>query len=154
MRRRAIDLGGVLILAAQLMTTAVVAEDKPADAAGKTPAVESGGPTANTALTVSAGPAFDRAFAVSGPGHEAGAGPAGRVVERFAPPVAAPIDPSTTAQPFSTSRGSLLRPCDTPGSGCRNPSPSTPQVGVPPIGPGTRPPTSAPGSAPGTTPGA
>lgn len=152
MRRRALYLGGVLILTAQLMTTAVIAEDKPADAAGKTPAV-SGGPAANAAPTVSAGPAFDRAFAVSGPGHEAGAGPAGRVVERFAPPVAAPIDPSTTARPYSTSRGSLLRPCDTPGSGCRNPSPSTPQVGVPPIGPGTRPPTSAPGSSPGMTPG-
>lgn len=145
MRRRALFLGGVLILWAQLIATSAFAEDKPADAAGKTPAV-SGAPAATGAPTVSAGPAFDRAFAVSGPGHEAGAGPAGRVVERFAPPVAAPIDSSTAYRPYSTSRGSLLRPCDTPGSGCRNPSPSTPQVEVPPIGPGTRPPSTTPGT--------
>ena len=148
MRRRALLFGGLLVLAVQLIAMAALAEDKPGAAAGTTPAV-SGGPAANAA-TVSAGPLFDRAFAVNGPGREAGAGPAGRVVERFAPPVAAPIDPSTMTRPFTSARGALLRPCDTPGSGCRNPSASTPPAGVPPIGPGTRPPITSPGTRPGS----
>ncbi len=148
MRRRELLFGGVLVLAVQLIAMTALAEDKPGAAAGTTPAV-SGGPAANAA-TVSAGPLFDRAFAVNGPGREAGAGPAGRVVERFAPPVAAPLDSSTIARPYSAARGPLLRPCDTPGSGCRNPSASTPQAGVPPIGPGTRPPIVSPGTPPGT----
>ena len=148
MRRRAILAGGVLILAVQWIAMAARAEGGNPVATGTTPAV-SGGPAANPA-TVSAGPLFDRAFAVNGPGREAGAGPAGRVVERFAPPVAAPIEPSTMPRPFTSARGALLRPCDTPGSGCRNPSASTTPAGVPPIGPGTRPPIASPGTRPGS----
>lgn len=125
--------GAILLLAFAGLAPAAFAEG------------EATNPPTAVAPGISPGTAFDRVFSVNGPAHEAGPGPAGRVVERFAPPVAAPIDPSTPAQPFTTARGSLLRPCDTPGSGCRNPSPSTPGAGVPPIGPGTRPPT-----APGT----
>lgn len=151
MRRRAYFFGGLLVLTTLLIATAAWAEGA-ADDAG-TPSAVSGSPAVSAEPSVSPGPAFDRAFAVNGPGREAGAGPAGRVVERFAPPVAAPIDPSTMTRPFSSARGPLLRPCDTPGSGCRNPSPSTPQVGVPPIGPGTRPPIVPPITPPTQTPG-
>lgn len=88
-----------------------------------------------------AGPAFDRTFSTVAPTAEGGVGVAGRVVTRFAPPVAAPVDPASTTIPVSLTRGPLLRPCDTPGSGCRNPQVASTPVGVPPIGPGTRPPT-------------
>jgi len=97
--------------------------------------------------TVSAGPAFDRAFGAQGPAGEARVGAAGRVVERFAPPVAAPIEAGENVKPFPLSRGALIRPCDTPGSGCRNPSPVQPGVVVPPIVPGTRPPGGTPGNS-------
>lgn len=93
---------------------------------------------------VSAGPAFDRAFSATGPAQEVGGGLAGKVVDRFAPPVAAPIDTRSPGQPLAQATGPLLRPCDTPGSGCRNPSPNTTQVVVPPILPGTRPPRTNP----------
>lgn len=57
-----------------------------------------------------------------------GPGPAGRVVERFAPPVAAPggspLVLAAAAQPFGIDRGRLRLPCDSPGSGCQNLSPS------------------------------
>ena len=136
--------GAILLLALGGLAPAAFAEGvattSPPALTPTTTAPTTGPATASTPA-VSPGTAFDRLFAVNGPAHEAGPGPAGRVVERFAPPVAAPIDTSTPAQPFTTARGSLLRPCDTPGSGCRNPSPSTTGAGVPPIGPGTRPPT-------------
>ena len=148
MRRRMILAGGVLVLAVQWIAMSAWAEGGNADTTVTTPVV-SGAPATNAAPG-SAGSIFDRAFAVNGPGREAGAGPAGRVVERFAPPVAAPMDPSTMTRPFTSARGALLRPCDTPGSGCRNPSASTPPAGVPPIGPGTRPPITSPGTRPGS----
>ena len=87
-----------------------------------------------------AGAAFDRAFSAVGPAAEGGVGVAGRVVTRFAPPVAAPVEPASATLPLALSRGPLLRPCDVPGSGCRNPQVSSTPIGVPPIGPGTRPP--------------
>lgn len=67
-------------------------------------------------------------------------GAAGRVVDRFTPPVAAPIAAANLGAPRALERGALVRPCDSPGSGCRNPAPSTPQIVTPPIVPGTRPP--------------
>ncbi len=117
----------IWILAVQLMATGALAENPtgaPAD-----------GPT-----SVPAGPAFDRAFSPTAASEVAGGALAGKVVDRFAPPVAAPIETRSPGQPLAQTTGPLLRPCDTPGSGCRNPSPVTTQVVVPPIVPGTRPP--------------
>jgi hypothetical protein len=91
-----------------------------------------------------AAPAFDREFSARATELEAPVGPAGKVVLRFAPPVAAPIDAAPSGQPLGLSRSALIRPCDSPGSGCRNPQPVTPQVSVPPVVPGTRPPRSTP----------
>lgn len=88
-----------------------------------------------------AGPAFDRTFSAVGAAAEGEVGVAGRVVTRFAPPVASPVAPSSATIPLALSRGTLLRPCDVPGSGCRNVQTASTPVGVPPIGPGTRPPT-------------
>ena len=57
--------------------------------------------------------AFDSALAASA---------AGKVVDRFAPPVASGLVPSSlslaAAQGFE--RGTLRQSCDTPGSDCRN----------------------------------
>lgn len=91
----------------------------------------------------SAASAFDARFAPpTRVGGEAGVGVAGRVVERFTPPVAAPIDGGLNPVPVTALRASVLRPCDTPGSGCQNVQAVSTQVGVPPIVPGTRPPAS------------
>lgn len=87
---------------------------------------------------------FDRKFSATGPAAEVGGGLAGKVVDRFTPPVAAPMATRSPGQPLAQATGPLLRPCDTPGSGCRNPSPISPQVVVPPILPGTRPPRTNP----------
>ncbi|MEZ4281654.1 MAG: hypothetical protein R3F21_18785 [Myxococcota bacterium] len=91
-----------------------------------------------------AGSAFDRVFSTTSPDQEGEVGIAGLVVERFAPPVAAPIAPGSPGLPLAQAQGPVLRPCDTPGSGCRNPQPNAPQVVVPPIVPGTRPPRTQP----------
>lgn len=93
---------------------------------------------------VAAAPAFDRAFSAASPTQTIEGGIAGKVVQRFTPPVAAPIDPGSPGQPLAQTTGAVLRPCDTPGSGCRNPQANTPQVVVPPIVPGTRPPRANP----------
>jgi hypothetical protein len=90
------------------------------------------------------GSAFDRMFSSTSPSREGDVGVAGPVVDRFAPPVAAPIAPGSPGQPIAQALGPVMRPCDTPGSGCRNPQPSSPQVVVPPIVPGTRPPRGQP----------
>ncbi len=115
---------GLWIVAAQLVAGLALAEDPSGDAV--------------------AGRAYDRAFSQTGPAAEVGGGLAGKVVDRFAPPVAAPMDTRSPGQPLAQTTGPLLRPCDTPGSGCRNPSPIAPQVVVPPIIPGTRPPRTNP----------
>jgi hypothetical protein len=93
---------------------------------------------------VAPGSAFDRTFSATSPDRANEVGVAGKVVDRFTPPVAAPIDPGSPGQPLAQTLGPVLRPCDTPGSGCRNPQPISPQVGVPPIVPGTRPPRANP----------
>lgn len=86
----------------------------------------------------------DRVFAPMGAAGANAVGLAGKVVHRFTPPVASPVSPAVQTIPDALTRGPLIRPCDSPGSGCRNPvSPST-AVGVPPIGPGGRP--STPGA--------
>lgn len=91
-----------------------------------------------------AGSAFDRTFSPVGSAAQDAVGVAGRVVTRFTPPVAAPHAPGATTIPIALSRGPVLRPCDIPGSGCRNAQTASTTVGVPPIGPGTRPPTPPP----------
>ena len=77
---------------------------------------------------------------------KSGVGPAGKVVNRFAPPVAAPPDSSIQVASNLTPRIVIL-PCDQPGSGCRNvfqpqpivmPPPPPPAGGNPPIVPGGR----------------
>ena len=50
-----------------------------------------------------------------------GVGPAGKIVERFAPPVAAPADPGFGVV-SSMKSGPLILPCDAAGSGCRSTS--------------------------------
>lgn len=95
------------------------------------PAVSAGVPTTDVAsdeisgaaAAVAAASAFDDALAsaMASSDELGGAGPA---VERFAPPVAAaggsPLALAGAAQLFGIDGGDLLRPCDTPGSGCRN----------------------------------
>lgn len=95
------------------------------------PAVSAGVPTTDVAsdessgaaAAVAAASAFDDALA-SAMASSDELGGAGRAVERFAPPVAAaggsPLALAGAAQPFGIDGGDLLRPCDTPGSGCRN----------------------------------
>jgi hypothetical protein len=90
---------------------------------------------------------FDRAMA-SAAKSNAGVGAAGKVVARFAPPVAAPLQTQTRIPYASTlDVGALIKPCDTPGSSCRNlsvtgtpPPPPSPMVPNPPIIPGRLPP--------------
>lgn len=67
-------------------------------------------------------------------------GAAGRVVHRFTPPVAAPVGASDLGAPRALRRDTLIRPCDSPGSGCRAAQASTPQIETPPIVPGSGPP--------------
>jgi len=138
MIRRVSGVAAAFAAGCSLVAGGAFAEE-PSTAQGA-PAVVGNAP-GGVAATVSAGPAFDRAFAARGPASEAPVGPAGKVVDRFAPPVAAPIAAAQEAQPFALSKGQLIRPCDTPGSGCRNATQvQQPPVVVPPIIPGTRPP--------------
>ena len=95
------------------------------------PAVSAGVPTTDVAsdessgaaAAVAAASAFDDALA-SAMASSDELGGAGRAVERFALPVAAaggsPLALAGAAQPFGIDGGDLLRPCDTPGSGCQN----------------------------------
>ena len=95
------------------------------------PAVSAGVPTTDVASDESSGAAaagaaasaFDDALAAAMASSDE-LGGAGRAVERFAPPVAAaggsPLALAGAAQPFGIDGGDLLRPCDTPGSGCQN----------------------------------
>lgn len=81
--------------------------------------------------------AFDQVFA--GLEGSDGITGAGRVVGRFAPPVAA-VAPDALAlderrRAAGTGIGSIRQPCDAPGAGCRN----TPGRLNPTIGSGTRP---------------
>ncbi len=98
------------------------------------------------AAAVSAANTFDTKLASVGAGPRSdgglsggGVGPGGPVVNRFAPPVAAPGGGGyniASANPFGVGKGNALQPCDQPGSGCRN------LRGIPanpPIIPGGRP---------------
>ncbi len=107
-------------------------------------AVQAEEPASRAGSPAAAAPAFDRVFSATSPGRPDAVGVAGKVVDRFTPPVAAPIDSTSPGQPLAQTTGPVLRPCDTPGSGCRNPQPISSQVGVPPIVPGTRPPRANP----------
>ncbi len=126
----------------------------PAGATGAETPVAAGAPAGAELPPVSAGvpspPAapeasevFDRMLASNALGAASDgseAGPAGAVSRRFQPPVASGGPAAlgiAAAQQFGFD-SSLLRPCDTPGSGCQNviPAPGPPN---PPIRPGTRP---------------
>ena len=100
---------------------------------------------APSAATAAAGAtnAFDQAYAgVSGDGFDA----AGKVVDRFAPPVAAVGSGALALNGAQRSIGSsgagVRAPCDSPGAGCRNvlggAAPPTPPVN-PPLRPGQPP---------------
>ncbi|MCP4905996.1 MAG: hypothetical protein GY910_13550 [bacterium] len=73
---------------------------------------------AAAAAAGAASKAFDGAFDA---GDDA---PAGRVVDRFAPPVAAaggsPLALASAARAFGTQAGGVRQACDAPGAGCRN----------------------------------
>ncbi|HEB90091.1 MAG TPA: hypothetical protein ENI85_11010 [Deltaproteobacteria bacterium] len=93
-----------------------------------------------TATPALAAAAFDDALASTG-SSGGGVGPAGPVVRRFPPPVAAlGASPSVlaSAQPFIDSSSPVVLPCDSPGSGCANIRPPL----NPPFVPGRRPPLS------------
>jgi hypothetical protein len=104
------------------------------------------------AVPVAAGAAnaFDQAYAgVSGDGFDA----AGKVVDRFAPPVAAvgsgALALNGAQRRIGSSGAGVRAPCDSPGAGCRNvpggaapptpPTPPTPPMN-PPLRPGQPPP--------------
>ncbi len=95
---------------------------------------------AGTAAAAASG-AFDNAVA-SARNQNGGVGPAGRIVDRFPPPVAASSN-SGMRVASNLNRGPLILPCDSPGSGCRNVrggGSSPPGNLNPPIIPGGRPP--------------
>jgi hypothetical protein len=93
-------------------------------------------PSSDAGLAAAAGAgaaaaqAFDEALGSGG-----GAAPA---AARFAPPVGgdSPLQVASASQPFGFDEDSPLRPCDTPGSGCRNliggVGPTPPNVQTPP----------------------
>lgn len=100
---------------------------------------------------------FDDAV-VSARNSNGGVGPAGRIVDRFPPPVAAPANTGLRVA-SALSSGPLIIPCDTPGSGCRNviagSGPNPPGGVNPPIVPGGPPPGSVlnnPPIVPGSPP--
>jgi len=121
-------------------------------AASEPPPVSAAPPASPSAAAV-----FDDVLAASSlgsPGDALGVGPAGPVSRRFAPPVASggPMALGIQAAQQFGIDSSLLRPCDTPGSGCQNLVSAA--VGPnPPIRPGVRPvPPPNPPIQPGTRP--
>jgi hypothetical protein len=122
---------------------APVAADLPAVGAagpGISDVMEMAASTGVAAALTTAG--FDRAMVASAQSNN-GVSAAGKVVARFAPPVASP--PQASLQVASTLNvGNLIKPCDRPGSGCNNlaaTSVSPPSTGGnPPIIPGRLPP--------------
>ncbi len=107
------------------------------DAAALSSGVGPGGAGAVAATPALAAAAFDDAFASAGTSGS-GIRPAGPVVWRFPPPVAAlGASPSVlaAAQPFIDSNRPVVLPCDSPGSGCANIRPPS----NPPFVPGRRP---------------
>jgi hypothetical protein len=106
-----------------------------------TPVAAEAPATAIPALASAAG-IFDDAVDSARDSND-GIGPAGRLVDRFPPPVAAAAD-SGLRVASSLNDGPLIYPCDSPGSGCRNVAvgggPRPPGGVNPPIIPGGRPP--------------
>ena len=97
---------------------------------------------ARSAAAAAATNAFDDAYAsLSGDGVDA----AGKVVDRFAPPVAAVASGGLAfngaQRSIGSSIGGVRQPCDSPGAGCRNTvTPASPSAPAnPPIVGGTRP---------------
>lgn len=110
----------------------------PTAAASELPSVSAAPPPSPTAAAV-----FDDALAagsLGSAGDELGIGPAGPVSRRFAPPVASggPMALGIQAAQNFAIDSSLLRPCDTPGSGCQNLVSAAGRPN-PPIRPGVRP---------------
>ena len=84
------------------------------------PPVSAGVPPTNVAAVapaVAATSVFDDSMA-----SRDASGNAGPAAARFAPPVAAEGDSllALATEPFGMESGSLLQPCDSPGSGCQN----------------------------------
>jgi hypothetical protein len=118
------DLPALPIMAAAVTGAAVggaVAADSGAGSGGPVlPPVSAGVPPTNVsavAPAVAAASAFDDSMA-----SRDASGNAGAAAARFAPPVAAEGDSllALATEPFGMESGSLLQPCDSPGSGCQN----------------------------------
>lgn len=128
------------------------AASAPTAAASEMPAVSAAPPPGPTPATI-----FDDALAATSlgsAGDEVGVGPAGAASDRFAVPVASggPMALGLQAAQQFGIDSSLLRPCDTPGSGCQN-LVSAAGPPNPPIRPGVRPvPPPNPPIQPGTRP--
>jgi hypothetical protein len=118
------DLPGLPIVVAAatgVVAGAAVVADSGAGSGGSVlPPVSAGVPPTNVsavAPAVAAASAFDESMASrDAPGN------AGAAAARFAPPVAAQGDSllALATEPFGMESGSLLQPCDSPGSGCQN----------------------------------
>ena len=133
-----------------LVPVAVVAAFAPPVSAGVPPASPVD-PSISDVMEVAAVPglnagaataSFDRAMSASAQSN-AGVGAAGKVVNRFAPPVASPPPRVDINVASALDVGVLIQPCDTPGSGCRvisAPPGVPPSQGNPPIIPGRLPP--------------
>jgi hypothetical protein len=100
---------------------AAVAADSGAGSGGPVlPPVSAGVPPTNVATVdpaIAAASAFDDSMA-----SRNASGNAGPAAARFAPPVSAEGDSllALATEPFGMESGSLLQPCDSPGSGCQN----------------------------------
>jgi hypothetical protein len=99
---------------------AVVADSGTGSGGPVLPPVSAGVPPTNVAAVdpaVAAASAFDDSMA-----SRDGSGNAGPAADRFPPPVAAEGDSllALSTEPFGMDSGSLLQPCDSPGTGCQN----------------------------------
>ena len=99
---------------------AVVADSAAGSGGSVLPPVSAGVPPTNVsavAPAAAAASAFDDSMA-----SRDASGNAGPAAARFAPPVAAAGDSllALATEPFGMESGSLLQPCDSPGSGCQN----------------------------------
>jgi hypothetical protein len=138
--RNTLRIGGALILIALLLvcgplsdrfgSAGAAKQEAPSVAAGPPP--DAAGPLAAAATGALAGAVL---------GEAGGVGTAGRVVDRFAPPVAAPARTSVSSVARPLGSDVLIRPCDRPGSGCRNVTSGAGSVN-PPLVPGRPPPVS------------
>ena len=124
-------------------TKTVSAPPKPPVSGGPSAVAVANTSGANAAASAAAATnAFDDAYAsLSGDGVDA----AGKVVDRFAPPVAAVASGGLAfngaQRSIGSSIGGVRQPCDSPGAGCRNTvTPASPLAPAnPPIVGGTRP---------------